>query len=77
MKRILILIALIAAPALAQQPQPTVEDMRMVAQAVTEQRNAAQDTVAQLSVVLRKLEAEVERLKKACGDLCKPKDEKK
>lgn len=83
MKRILILAVFVAAPALAQQ-QPSAEDAQKLAQAISEQRNAALNDVATLSVVLRnrdaeaaKLKAEIERLTKLCGKPCELEEKKK
>lgn len=52
MNRLLTLAILIALPSFAQQQQPTVEDMRLVVQAVIEQRNAAQNTLAEARRVI-------------------------
>ena len=67
---------LVSLAATAQQPQPSVEDMRSMAQAVAEQRNAAQDSVAGLSVALRQRDREIADLK-AKLEACLPKPEAK
>lgn len=79
MKHIAILAALaFAVPAFAQQQRPSDEEINARIQTLTAQRNAAQDQVVFLSgqaqAEVARLNAEVERLKKACGDTCKPKD---
>lgn len=72
MKRIIVFAALaLSTAALAQQPQrPSDEEINARIQALSAQRNAAQDQVAALSAAaetqLRALQAEVERLKKEC-----------
>lgn len=83
MKRIVILAALIAAPALAQQQNADVasqraqmEEVAARLQATAEQRNQQADLVAALSARLRAVEAELAAAKKA-GEACKPEAAKK
>ena len=75
MKRVLILAAIIAAPAFAQQPTQAEQESELRRQATAEQRNQNADVVAALSARLRVVEAELERAKKA-AEACKV-DEKK
>ena len=77
MRTLILALTFLALPAFAQQPQPTVEDMRSMAQAVAEQRNAESDRVAALSVALRNRDKEIADLKaklEAC--LLKPEAKK-
>lgn len=79
MKRIAILAVLaFAVPAFAQQQRPSDEEINARIQTLRTQRNAAQDQFEVLAgraeAEIARLNAEVERLKKACGDTCKPKD---
>lgn len=78
MKRLIVIATLAALPALAQQ-RPSDEEINARIQTLTAQRNAAQDQAVLLSgqatAEIGKLQAEVERLKKLCGEACKPKAE--
>ena len=78
MKRILILAALIAAPALAQQSQRASDAaIGGSINEIVQQRDIAQARAIEYAGKLAEAAAEIERLKKACGEPCKPKDEKK
>ncbi len=81
MKRIAILAALtFAIPAFAQQQRPSDDEINARIQALTAQRNAAQDQVVVLSgqaqAEVNKLQAEISSLKKA-ADACKMKEPEK
>ena len=71
---IALLVTTTSISAQSNQSQPTADDIRLVAQAIAEQRNEAQNTIASLSVLLRQRDAEIAQLKKQCGDHCKPKE---
>lgn len=82
MRRILAISLLSASSALAQQPSTAM--VQGVIAEVEAQRSQAQTRAAQLAGALNEAQeaakakdAEIEELKKKCGEPCKPKDEKK
>ena len=81
MKRIAILAALAFASTAFAQQRPSDEEINARLQTIAVQRNTCQDQVAVLSgqaqAEIGKLRAEIDALKKTCGDACKPKEEPK
>ena len=82
MRTLLAILLLAALPAMAQQPSPAM--VQGFTAALERQRNEAQNTVAHREGQLAEAaerekadKAEIERLKKLCGETCKAKDEKK
>mgnify|MGYP001562629505 CR=1 FL=1 len=79
LQSIALTFVLAAAPtaALAQQPQrPSDDEINARIQAISSQRNAAQDQVAALAAALQTAQAELATAKKA-AEVCKPKVEEK
>ena len=77
MRTILAVLLLAALPVLAQDKQPSPAMVQGFTAALERQRNEALNTVAAREGQLAEAQAEIERLKKLCGEPCKPKGEKK